>query len=390
MKKVTIIKDSRDRPPLMILIPFLLLGLAILSIGIYLTHKQKIETQDYIETTGIFIESSIYSDDEDGITYALTYRYRVNNETYYITTDYGSGSVPSVGSQKTIKYNPNNPSEAIITGFNSYTLILFLGGMFTFIPLAMIMNSAFFANFVILFLGIITYYIIGSSSDDLSLAKVFKTNGLLTLVPLLLIGAGIINIVYFIFNKDKFKSSNKEDYVEKETITINRELSREEKRKYYKNERPELITLSMFLVGIFMMAFLTVLKIKDPNNWAPNGYLIAMGFMFFWTLIMFGFTYMSSLKPLFEEQKNKLIAIANGKQYHGIIVDNKKTVASYVNGKPHSYNYSLKIEYTDINGEIKTIWTPHIAFKLNKLASNNVIVYEYDYIQYVGGYQFIN
>ncbi|MBE5821264.1 MAG: DUF3592 domain-containing protein [Clostridiales bacterium] len=390
MKKVTIIKDSVDRPPLMILVPFILLGLAILSIGLYLTHKQKIETRNYIETIGIFVDSSVYSNDEDGTTYSLTYRYRVNGKYYFITTDYGTGSVPSVGSEKTIKYNPNNPSEAIITGFNSYSLILFFGGMCTFIPLVLIVNSAFFANFVILFLGILVYYIMGSSSDDLSLGKVFKTNGIFTLVPLLFIGAGIINIVYFIFNKDKFKSSSQENYVEKETITINRELTKEEKRNYYKNERPELITLSMFIVGLFMMVFLTVLKLKDPDNWAPNGYLIAMGFMFFFTLIMFGFAYTMSLKPLFEERKNKLIAIANGKQYHGVIVDNKKTVASYVNGKPHSYNYSLKIEYTDINGEIKTIWTPHISFKLNKLASNDVIIYEYDYIQYVGGYQFIN
>ena len=43
--------------------------------------------------------------------------------------------IPSVGSKRTIKYDPTNPSNAIITGFNGNFVSIFIGFMFCIIPI---------------------------------------------------------------------------------------------------------------------------------------------------------------------------------------------------------------------------------------------------------------
>jgi hypothetical protein len=165
---------------------FVLIGITLLFFGVKSTYNRMEKTKNYVSVEGTFIGSSIYSSDDDGTTYTLTYSYRVNGNKYEISTNYGTGSVPDIGTKKNIKYNPDNPSEAIITGFGSNGLLLLLGFMFTTIPLiplfSMFVNSnnsisskikekifGIFLGTVFIILGGACYYLMCSGSDSLSI-----------------------------------------------------------------------------------------------------------------------------------------------------------------------------------------------------------------------------
>lgn len=62
----------------------------------------------------------------------MTYIYKVDGKEYSITTDYGTNYIPDENSSREIKYNPNNPKEAVITGTNSKNSLIYFGAFFTF------------------------------------------------------------------------------------------------------------------------------------------------------------------------------------------------------------------------------------------------------------------
>ena len=67
-------------------------------------------------------------------TYRLTYTYFVDNVPYTVSTDYSTGSVPALGSARTVYYDPADPENAILGGVSGPAVLLFGGAMFTLIP----------------------------------------------------------------------------------------------------------------------------------------------------------------------------------------------------------------------------------------------------------------
>lgn len=72
-------------------------------------------------------------------TYTLTYTYFVDNVPYSVSTDYSTGSVPALGSTRTIYYDPAAPENAIPGGVSGSAVLLFLGFMFIAIPMIFLM-----------------------------------------------------------------------------------------------------------------------------------------------------------------------------------------------------------------------------------------------------------
>jgi hypothetical protein len=192
---------NESKPPLLILIPFMLMGIIMLVFACYSTYTSSINTKDYVTVEGKFVGSSIYSSDSDGTTYSLTYSYIVDNKSYSIYTNYGTSSVPEIGSTKTIKYNPYDPEEAILTGLGGNGLLFFLGIMFFGIPMIIIFESAIIVGIVFTLVGIGAYYMMCSSTDSLSLIEAFKINGLWIIIPILFIVVGVWAIISQLFAK---------------------------------------------------------------------------------------------------------------------------------------------------------------------------------------------
>lgn len=111
-------------------------GIVLLFMGIKDTVKNARVRTDYASAEGTLVDYGIYNQSRTGektsTTYYLVYEYTVSGETYTVKTDYGTGSVPPLNSTREIKYDPQNPSRAIVGGTNSSHFLLLIGGFFTF------------------------------------------------------------------------------------------------------------------------------------------------------------------------------------------------------------------------------------------------------------------
>lgn len=196
----------------------LLSGILMLFFGIRDTYKLIQITKNYISTKGYYYDYDIYNSDEDGATYKLTYIYIVDGKEYSINTDYGTNYIPDENSSREIKYNPDNPDEAVLVGTNSKNGLIFAGAFFTFGSLTFILGAlsvlGYFDKFKIdvvgayiglLFLGIGIGIILLQNGTTTSLIETIKSFGLWIFIPLMFIVVGIIQLVRCIFIKTNKK-----------------------------------------------------------------------------------------------------------------------------------------------------------------------------------------
>ena len=181
---------------------FILIGIVMLYFGTSNFLKNISKTNNYVETIGYFVDYEIYNSDEDGATYRLIYSYNVNDKQYTVSTDYGTNMIPKEGSTRVIKYNPANPSEAIILGGSSDMVLLLIGIMFTMIPIIMFMNisskvkekveklnfnlTSLLIGIVFLMIGLMALYMMTGTFSIIEIYKSFRLNYLIPYLILLM------------------------------------------------------------------------------------------------------------------------------------------------------------------------------------------------------------
>lgn len=124
--------------PCFLVLTVLASGFFCLIIGIKDTYNINKTTKDYLTTTSYFKDYEIFNSDERWehnrtktyTTYRLIYTYKVDNKEYTIKTDYGNGYIPDINSTRKVKYNPNNPSEAVLIGTNRNEGLIYFGAFF--------------------------------------------------------------------------------------------------------------------------------------------------------------------------------------------------------------------------------------------------------------------
>ena len=214
--KIKLNIDIRILISALLVIIVLLSGIAMLFFGIRDTYRLNSKTKDYITTTGYFNNYDVFNVDEDGITYKLTYIYTVDGNEYLVTTDYGTNYIPEPNSSRKIKYNPNNPEEAILTGTNSkngliYGVAFFSFGSFTFI-LAALSVLGYFDKFKVDIVGAyigLLFFIIGigiillQTGTTTSLIETIKSFGLWILIPIMFVVVGIYQFIKSLLHKNK-------------------------------------------------------------------------------------------------------------------------------------------------------------------------------------------
>lgn len=198
-----------------LIIASLICGIFMLYYGISGTLKLNKVSKNYETTEGYLLDYSLYSEGKYDIarkkqtsdTYRLIYNYTVDGQEYTVSTDFGTSFIPKVGSTKEIKYNPNNPEEAMIVGPNKNIGLIFIGVLFISVPLfimfGMLSSMGYLQKvsddtvgmaigfyFVVVGYGAI-YMIIG----EYSIKRIFKffssSFTLPLLIPILLIVVGI-------------------------------------------------------------------------------------------------------------------------------------------------------------------------------------------------------
>ncbi len=91
--------------------------------------------------------------------YYLTYKYTVKEKTYYYQTDYTTSMIPKIGSEKVIKYNPEDPSVSYIKGLGINNIFQIVGMFFFFISLIMLCKKDITRNILLfIFTSILIIY----------------------------------------------------------------------------------------------------------------------------------------------------------------------------------------------------------------------------------------
>lgn len=204
----------------------LILGVVLLGIGIHDLLGVKNNTKNYKEVLGYFVDVDIYNQHRNKRTYNLTYYYIVDGVEYKVSTSLGFNMVPKRNSTRMIKYNPNNPEEAIIVGGESYILLLLIGGMFTVVSLVFFIEKfkkkdklikisrLNFLSFGIgLFLCILCFSFLYMMSGTFSLIEMFNMYGsgvlFLEIILGILIVVGFYLIGFSIYGAIIYKEDNK-------------------------------------------------------------------------------------------------------------------------------------------------------------------------------------
>ncbi len=203
-----------------VLILCMLLGSGSLLNGIEETLKIKKVKEIYTFTEGYYTDYEIHTGRSirkygNRTTFYLIYEYQVNGESYTVKTDYSTGQRPPIGSVRTVYFNPENPSEAVLGGTDSSTVNIWFGLMFTLVPVVMIIGILaingklkslkynimdILVGSVLVIMGIATTYIF---SGNFSFLGLFETAGLFALIPVLFIVCGIPTICRGLFIKHK-------------------------------------------------------------------------------------------------------------------------------------------------------------------------------------------
>lgn len=190
----------------------ILIGIGLLVFGVNKKIAYNNKIKGYESVDGYFVDTEVYSKStrhgrhRTNTTYYLIYAYNVDGVEYTARTDYGSGAIPQKGSVKEILYNPENPSEAVVTGTNAAVFVIFMGIFFVLIPLVMIfgildLGGIFeklrfhfmdvIIGLVLLVVGLgVSYIIVGG----FSLGKLFMLAGPFAVIPILFVfvGASVI------------------------------------------------------------------------------------------------------------------------------------------------------------------------------------------------------
>ena len=128
-------------PRNLFLIFIMLVGLAVLVIGIYLAvdRNQKMKTYETVRGRIVDYEES---ERENGMLYGAVYAYTVNEKEYIIYDDVLTSKVPQIGKRVEVMYDPAYPGDAFVKGaVSGGFLMLILGGLFFAIPLLMLIVS---------------------------------------------------------------------------------------------------------------------------------------------------------------------------------------------------------------------------------------------------------
>ena len=190
----------------------LIAGVSLLFFGIRDTWRLRTATRGYAVTQGYFMDYRIYSQDEDGTTYQLIYAYQVDGVEYTVHTDYGAGQIPAENSQREVRYDPSNPSKAVLSGANGKNMMLFFGLFFTlgalaFILAALSIKGCFdrfridvmgaYIGFVLLAVG--AGLLLFQSGTASSFWEGIRPMGLWVLIPILFLGIGVYLLMRSLF-----------------------------------------------------------------------------------------------------------------------------------------------------------------------------------------------
>ena len=116
---------------------FAVVGIALLFFAVSSIKTYKEKNASFIETTSTVVD---YKYNDEGLQ-AIVVEYVVNGQTYQKISNSYSNMPKSIGTEVSIKYNPNNPRDAIWTTDSTNFILPIFGGVFTLVGIAIVIFS---------------------------------------------------------------------------------------------------------------------------------------------------------------------------------------------------------------------------------------------------------
>ncbi len=185
----------------------ILCGIAMLCFGIAGSIQRVKSTQGYKTTEGYLSGCHAELDEDGKVLYRPIYSYQVEGIEYTTEAEFRSEYLPEEGSAKAIKYHPENPAQAVVTGTNRNILLIFLGLFFIFIPtiigLCAMRSAGLLKNRGAQFLnmGIGFFFtatgagVLYLQAESFSAKALFSSLGPFIIIPILFILVGILQVV---------------------------------------------------------------------------------------------------------------------------------------------------------------------------------------------------
>lgn len=116
---------------------FAIVGIALLCFAVssIKTYNEKNET--FVETTSRVVD---YKYNDEGLQ-AIVVEYVVDGQTYQKVSNSYSNMSKSIGTEVSIKYNPNNPHDAIWTLDSTNIILPIVGVVFTLVGVIVVISS---------------------------------------------------------------------------------------------------------------------------------------------------------------------------------------------------------------------------------------------------------
>ena len=116
---------------------FAIVGIALLCFAVssIKTYNEKNET--FVETTSRVVD---YKYNDEGLQ-AIVVEYVVDGQTYQKVSNSYSNMPKSIGTEVSIKYNPNNPQDAIWTLDSTNIILPIVGVVFTLVGVIVVISS---------------------------------------------------------------------------------------------------------------------------------------------------------------------------------------------------------------------------------------------------------
>ena len=108
---------------------FVVVGVALLIYAVKTISSYNEKNETYQEIIGRVVD---YDYDTEGLM-ALIVEYQVNGNTYRKISNEYSDNPRTIGSEVSLKYNPDNPEDTIWTNDSTNVVLPVFGGLFTLV-----------------------------------------------------------------------------------------------------------------------------------------------------------------------------------------------------------------------------------------------------------------
>ena len=116
---------------------FAVAGIMVLCFAVSSLKTYNEKNEYFVETTSKVVD---YRENDEGLQ-AIVVEYVVDGQSYLKTSNSYSNMPKSIGTEVSIKYNPDSPQDAIWTNDSSNIILPVFGGIFTLVGLVIIVFS---------------------------------------------------------------------------------------------------------------------------------------------------------------------------------------------------------------------------------------------------------